>query len=154
MSIHIQPAKFGGNTSVKGLELPIEATAEFTIGAPLALNAGEVEEHAGTTVVDGILGISGHGTEAAGDSESPSGDCVVFKAHGGQVYLGQMTDTGVVKTDLSSVVIGTEYGFLKVGDDWFVDFEDTGDVVLTIEKVDDDLDIVWFKFLDSAVVNI
>ncbi len=152
--IHLQPAKFGGNTSVKGLELPIEATAEFTIGAVLALNAGEVEEHAGATTVTGILGVSGHGTEGAGDSESPSGECVVFKAHGGQVYLGQMIDTAVVKTDLSGIVVGVEYGIIKVGGDWYVDFEDTTNVVLTIQKVDDNLDIVWFKFLDSAVVVI
>lgn len=156
MSIRFQPAKFGGNTSVQGIELPIEATAEFTRGAVLALNAGEVEEHGGGATVTGILGVAGHGTEGAGDSTSPSGQAVVFKAHPGQMYMGQcLNDSSEVETDLSALEVGDTYGIIKHTDDvWYIDLDDETNVVATIEKIDDDLDIVLFKFLDSAVVNV
>lgn len=154
MAIRFQPAKYGGRTSGQGAELPIAAAAEFNRGAPVALSGGEIIEFAGGATVTGIVGVALHGTEGAGDSTSPSGLATVAKAHPGQVFLGQCHASAAVETDLSALEIGDTYGVIELAGEWLVDLDDESDVVLTIEKIDDDLDIVWFKFLDSAIVAI
>lgn len=153
MAIRFQPAKFPRGEAPDVQEITPGSTATFLRGAPVALSSGELIEHAGATTVTGIVGVALHGCDT-GVSDSPSGQVAVAKAAHGQVYIGQCISSSAVVTDLAgaSVAIGDQYGMLKhTTDEWFVDLDDTTNVVLEISRFDDNLDIVWFKFLDSAI---
>lgn len=157
MPMRFQPAKFGQSEVPNVQEYPGYNDPTFLRGAPVSYDVSNdgLIVHPGTTTVTDILGIALHGI-TAGVSESPSGLVAVAKAKN-QEFVGQVVAGGVsanvVLTDLSGISIGDQYGMI-VGTDpagvWYVDFSDTSNVVLEISRIDDDLDIVWFKFLDSA----
>jgi len=56
-----------------------------------------------------------------------------------------------VLTDLSSLIIGEQYGIIiNTAGEWAVDTSETTSLIVEITRIDDDLDIVWFKILDSV----
>jgi hypothetical protein len=156
MSIRLQPSKFG---SVGGFPEGQNFTADAALtclrGAVLRyLPAGDdVAEHPGTTTVVDILGVALCDV-TAGVSDDPAGTVPVALATD-VVFCGQMIESAAVKTDLSDVSIGDDYGIIKHTDnEWYIDFGDTTDVVARITKIDDDLNLVWFRFLASAIQQI
>lgn len=157
MPIRMQPAKFPHGEVPDVLGYTPESAQTFLRGSIVALSSGEVIIAPLLTTVAGIVGVSLNGLASAGVSDSPSGEIQVARAQPGQIYLGQVVaggvDVDVVLTDLSSLSVGDQYGaIINTAGEHMVDFSDTTNVILEIEKIDDDLDIVWFKFLPSAVI--
>jgi hypothetical protein len=155
MAIRFQPAKFGQSEVANVQSYDPYSTVTAYRGAPVQYDVANdgIIVHPGTTTVIDILGIILHDI-VAGVSDDPAGLCVVAKAKN-QEFIGQVVaggvDVDVVLTDLSGISIGDQYGMIiNTAGEWFVDFSDTTNVVLEIARIDDDLDIVWFKFLDSA----
>ena len=158
MSFRFQPAKFPHGHVPDTQEYTPESSQTFIRGVVVDLTGGEIIIHPGGTTVTDIFGVALHGMASAGVSDSPSGLVAVAKADPDQTYLGQVVaggvDEDVVLTDLSGIAVGDHYGFIiNTAGEHLVDFSDTTNVVLEIEKIDDNLDIVWFKFLASAIVN-
>ena len=157
MAIRFQPAKFPHGHVPDTQELTPEASQTFLRGSVVSLVTGEIIIHPGVAVVTSCFGVALHGMESAGVSESPSGLVAVAKAAPDQTYLGQVVnsdvDVDVVLTDLSAILVGDQYGFvINAAGEHLVDYFDETNVVLEIEKIDDNLDIVWFKFLASAIL--
>lgn len=155
MPPRIQPSKFGQQKAPDSFQYTPNATLSVERGAVVTYDTGndELDEHAGGATVTGILGVTGHGC-SSGESDDPSGLVLVNKAKD-QEFVGPMLESAAIKTDLSDVSIGDQYGIIKHTDDiWYVDFDDTGDVVVQITKIDDDLDLVWFRFLESAIQEV
>lgn len=157
MAIRFQPAKFPHGHVPDTQEYTPEENQTFLRGSVVKLIDGEILIHPGGAVVTAIFGVAMHGMESAGVSNSPSGLVAVAKAAPDQTYLGQVVaggvDEDVVLTDLSDLTVGDFYGFIiNTAGEHLVDYSDTTNVVLEIEKIDDELDIVWFKFIASALL--
>ena len=154
MSIRFQPTKFGlGAPAPNTQGYTPDAALTCLRGAPMTYVPGgdDVIEHVGGATVTLILGVAAHDVSVAGTSDDVSGNVLVHKASN-QEFAGSVLASAAVVTDLSGISIGDEYGFIKHSDnEWYVDFDDTTNVVLTITKIDDNLNIVWFRFLASAV---
>lgn len=141
-------------------ELEVESTAEIDIGAPLQRNdsdASVVEEHAGGDTVTGIIGVALQGTSAAGTPDF-GGKVQVAKASQQTAFIGRVLDTGADPDAVATVAgdgtyLGNEYGMIKSGDVWYVDEDDTTDVVLTVIKELPERNAVLFKFLASAIAD-
>lgn len=155
MPPRIQPSKFGQQKAPDSQQYTPNATLSIERGAVVTYdNANdELDEHAGGATVDGILGVSGHGC-ASGESDDPSGLVLVFKAKD-QEFCGPVLSSGAQQTDLSGISIHDEFGIIKHTDNvWYVDQDDVTNVVLAVTKIDDDLDLVWFRFLESAIQEV
>lgn len=155
MSIRIQPAKFGHSAVPNVQGYTPNASLTLLRGAPVTFDVAndELIEFPGTTTVTDLLGFA-LADCTAGVSDSPDGQVLVAKAKN-QEFAGQCIASAAVVTDLSSVVVGTDYGLLKDSDgQWYVDLDDETNVVAMITRVDDDLDIVWFRIIDSAVQDL
>ena len=162
MTFRMQPSKLDGSaglTPQSGPDLAVEAAELFPKGAVLTLNTTttELEEHAlGATVID-VHSVSLAGLESAGLVDDPSGLMVYARANLQTEFVAKVDNAGSVVTDIaaSAIEIGLEFGLIKVGAgldaEWRVDELDTTDVLCVITKIDDDLDIVWFKFLSSTL---
>lgn len=155
MSIRFQPSKFGlGSPAPNTQGYTPDAALTCLRGAPITYQVAgdDVTEHAGGGVVTLILGVAAHDVTVAGTSDDVSGNVIVHKASNQEFAGTCLTAGSAVATDLSGVSIGDTYGFIKHSDnEWYVDLGDTGNVVLTITKIDDNINIVWFRFLVSAV---
>lgn len=157
MSVRIQPSQFphGEVPWVQGLTPNSSAT--FLRGCAVAINSsGEAIIHPLAAVVDDFYGIALCDV-TSGVSDSPSGEVQVARATKDATFLGQVVaggvDVDVVLTDLSGLSVGDKYGMIiNTAGEHMVDFSDTTNVVLQITKIDDNLDIVWFQFLEAATV--
>ncbi len=162
MTFRMQPSKLDGSaglTPQSGPDLAVDSAELFPKGAVLTLNTTDTElEEAplGATVTD-IHSISLAGLESAGLVDDPSGLMVYARANLQTEFVAKVDNAGSVVTDLaaSAIEIGVQFGLIKVGTgldaEWRVDELDVTDVLCVITKIDDDLDIVWFKFLSSTL---
>lgn len=156
MSIRMQPSKFGTSPAPNTQGYTPGAGETFLRGAVVTyvVASDDVDEHAGGGVVTLVLGIAAHDV-TAGVSDDVSGEVLVFKALDQEFAGSALTAGSAVATDLSGVSIGDVYGIVKHTDnEWYVDLGDVGNPVLTISKIDDNLNIVWFRFLLSAVQEV
>ncbi|MEE8113326.1 MAG: hypothetical protein V3T23_03120 [Nitrososphaerales archaeon] len=139
-------------------EFDIQASATFPHGAPMQRDTVEsdIEEHAGGATVTGIIGVSGFGASsgvpAAKGSTGFGTRMLVYIAQQDIEFAGTMINAGTVQTP-NAGNDGTEYGMLKVVGEWYVDEADTTNVVLTITGFDANTQIVFFKFLASAIAD-
>jgi len=84
-------------------------------------------------------------------------DHAIAKADRNTAFVAKAWDTGAVTEDLSAVVIGDQYGLIKSGTDFYVDLDDTTNVLVQIVKIDDDNtnsglgSVLWFKVIESAL---
>lgn len=156
MSIRFQPSKFGTSPAPDTQGYTPHASNSLVRGAVVTFNSGtdRVDEHAGGGVVTGILGVAGCDVNS-GASDDPAGTLPVFKAKDQEFVGSALTGASAVATDLSGVSITDQYGVIKHTDDeWYVDLGDTSDKVVQITKIDDDLNLVWFRFLESAIQEV
>ena len=156
MSIRMQPSRFGTSPAPNVQGYTPGAGQTYLRGAVVTyvVASDDVDEHAGGAVVTLVLGVSAHDV-TAGVSDDVSGNVTVYKALDQEFAGSVLTAASAVATDLSGVSIGDTFGIIKHTDnEWYVDLGDTGDVVLTISKIDDNLNIVWFRFLLSAVQEV
>lgn len=152
--IHFQPARSNlGAPEVE--EIAPDAAATIALGAPLQRTSGdssEVEEHAGTDTVTGIVGVA---LQAATSGTPDFGTKIqVAKANQQTAFLGQVYDvsaSAVATVAGDGTYLGNDYGFIEVSGEWYVDEEDTTHVVLTVVKELPELNAVLFKFISSAI---
>lgn len=157
MPIRIQPSQFphGEVPWVQGMTPNSSLTC--IRGNAIKINTdGEAIIHPLATTVDDFYGIALCDV-TSGVSDSPSGELQVARCTKDATFLGQVVaggvDVDVVLTDLSGIDIGDKYGMIiNTATEHMVDFSDTTNVVLQITKVDDNLDLVWFQFLEAATV--
>ena len=148
MPVRIQPSRFdhGGVPTVRGL---VPTTGQsFYRGAPVTVTSGEAVEHAGGATVTGLYGFAMQDVVSA---VCDFGDEVqIAVANDATTFVGQMIASAAVVTDLSSILVGAQYGLLEASNVWYVDYDDTSTVVVEIVDVDDNRNLVFFKVLASA----
>lgn len=151
--IPFQPARKAGN----GFEVQqMDPTSALTIyyGAPVQRNSGtpsQIEEAAGTSTVTGILGVTMGGSTSGAPGYGTT--LPIARASTTVEFIGQVYDVSgaVVQTAAVATHEGKEFGMIKSGNYWYVDEEDTTDVVLRVTKVLTDINAVLFKFIDTAI---
>ncbi len=151
MSVRFQAAYVDGSSGIPPVRNYTPTAAAILRGAPVTLSSGSVVEHGGGAGVTGILGINMQDVAASGEP-AIGDDTQIQIARDSVVFLGAVTNAGSTVTDLSSIEVGTDYGILK-STTWYVDIGDESDVVLKIVKIFDDLNLVLFKFLASAILE-
>lgn len=153
MARHIQPAKLGGLNAPQVLGVTPEASATFSLGAPVALSSGELIEFAGGATVTGLLGFAG---QACTSGDPDFGDEVeVFIADENVEFMAQVYDSGgAAVRDLADAApsIGDQLGLVEVSGEWYVDEDDSTNVVVEITKVYVEHNVVLFKVIASARV--
>ena len=136
-------------------EFDIDGSATFTIGAPMqrAGTPSDIEEHSGGSDVTDLIGVAlfgaTSGVPALKGSTSYGTKMTVGIANLDQLFLGQLTASGAVVTPAVSDI--RTYGMLKVGNDWFVDQDDTSQVILQVVTIYPNIDAVLFKFNSAAI---
>lgn len=152
----LQPAQFPHGGWPEGLERAPGSDQTYPQGTPVTWDEAsqELDEHALGATVTNILGVSLEGV-VAGDADNPSGNVSFVRANNSQVFVAKLTDgSGVVQVP-DSANIGVQYGLLKNGsgsDAWFsVDEADTTNVVVEVVGIDTERDLVFFKFITSAI---
>jgi hypothetical protein len=153
MTVVMQPSRIPAGDAVNVQNYPPAAAADFKKGRVLGLNAsGEVIVHPLGGTVTGVLGIALEGTVAAGESSSPSGKVAVAKADRNQIFIGQLSDDGTVEPDVSQVDIGDEYGIELIDGVAYVNINDTTNELVQIIDRTEQLGLVLFKFIESALL--
>ena len=114
----------------------------------------ELDEHALSTTVTNILGVSVEGVEG-GVAENPSGKVGVVLASRSNVFVAKLVNgSGVVQT-ADAANINVQYGLLAISsgmNQWeAVDEDDTSNVVVEVIGIDTDRNVVFFKFIESAI---
>lgn len=157
------PAYVEGGGTASTRHYVVKSGEDFVQGAPLTINAGEVDE-LDTNDVTLIVGVAGAADEsafgyAAGDNPTTvtgrSNTVPVFVAGRDVVFYGQLSNgtTALVAPDAANV--GVAYGVIKQSDGrWTVDEADTTNLVVTVIGFDTSLDApgrVYFKFLQSTL---
>ena len=155
MARPIQASQFAEAPSPVVANDPIVAAQTFKKGAPLTLNAGAVQEHAGGSTVTGLYGFALFGATSGAPSGGFGSTMGVSRATRTTVFSGEMLTGGAggtKKTDLSAVTKDQRYGLIKSSaGDWYVDFDDTTDVMVEIVGKDPKNGIVLFKVIESAL---
>lgn len=120
-------------------------------GRVITLTSGSAVLHALGATVTGLYGVSLEGA-AAGVGDGPDSDIlVVARFDRNQEFVSKVVVSGAVATDLSGLTVGDQYGMITVSSQDYIDFDDTSNVVATITKIDDDLNVVWFALIESAI---
>lgn len=156
MSFPMQPAQFPHGGWVEGSARVPGSDQTYPKGTPVTWAAAsqELDEHALGATVTNILGVSLDGCNG-GEADDPSGKVSFAYASRSNVFIAKLTDgSGNVQTP-DEANIGVSYGLLKNGsgaDAWFsVNESDTTNVVVTVTGIDEEREIVYFKFLESAI---
>ena len=155
--IRFQPSRrSGGAPEVK--EFDIQAAATFPDGAPMQRDTVEsdIEEHAGSGTTTGIIGVAMFGVSvgvpAAKGGTAFGTRVLVAIARQDTEFVGTMINGSTIQTP-NSGNDGTDYGFVKVSGEWYVDEADESNTVLTITGFDANRQIVWFKFLAASITD-
>lgn len=120
-------------------------------GRVVTLTAGSAVLHALGATVTNLYGVTLEGA-AAGVGDGPDSDIlVVAKFDRNTEFVSKIVISGAVSADLSTVVVGSQYGMITVSSQDYIDIDDTTNVVAQVTKIDDDLNVVWFILLESAI---
>jgi len=124
----------------------------FYKGAPVTLDGSGNLEEVDTDDVTGILGIATMGATVAGTPDW--GDEVPVEiADDPTIFQSQVHSSAAILTSLANVVVGARYGIVKLSNYWYIDYDDTSNVVAEIMSKDEDNNIVFFKFIGTARVD-
>lgn len=147
----IQPAKTPAGEVAEVQAYPVATGETFPIGAPVTLESGELNE----IDVNDVTNIIGIALQAASVAGTPDfGDEVeVAIANATTQFAAPCADSGAFTTDLSGVTVGDQYGVLKVSGEWYVDLDDSSNVVFEVVKIYDDIDMVLVKFISSTLAQ-
>lgn len=120
-------------------------------GRVITLTSGLAVLHGLASTVTDMYGVSLEGA-AAGVGDGPDSDVLVVARFDRNVeFVSKVVVSGAVTADLSNLTVGDQYGFITVSSQDYVDFDDTAQVVCTITKIDDNLNVVWFALIESAI---
>lgn len=152
--IHFQPSrKAGGDIEVRNIAP--DAAATFTLGSILARDTDPelIVEHGGGSTVTGILGVAMGGCTAGVPTFGSKVPVAIATVE--QEFMGQVWDVSgsAVATAAAGTHEGVSFGVVKINNDWYVDEEDTSNVVVRVTKVMPEINAVLFKFLASAIVS-
>lgn len=151
--IYFQPSRFGAAPEI--IHYQPTSSATLALGEPVQRNSGDpelIEAHAGGATVTGILGTS-MGLVTSG--VVPYGSTVqVAIARRDTLWLGQVYDVSAsaVATAAAGTHEGNTYGMVEpTAGQWYVDEEDTSNVVLRVVKVLPKINAVLFRWIGSAI---
>jgi len=155
MGFAMQPAGRGGGGWPESYERAPGSDQTYPRGCPVAWDASsqELDIHAGGATVTNIAGVSLEGV-VAGVADNPSGKVAFAHAAHPNLFVAKLSSAGtIVAPDTAN--IGVQYGIIVVGSGstqyWTVDEADTSNVVCEVVDIDTERNVVFFKFLDSAV---
>lgn len=156
MPFRMQPARAASGRWPEADERTPGSDQTYPAGVPVtfATASQELDEHAGGATVTDILGVSLEGV-VAGVAKNPSRTVSVAFATRHNIFMAKLTDgAGAVQT-ADAANINVAYGILKNGtglDQWWsVDEADTTNVVVEVIGIDTERNIVFFKFIESAI---
>ena len=155
----MQPAQLPSGGFPEGYERDPGSDQTYYRGTPVTWDTSsqELDEHALVTVVTNILGVSAEGV-VAGVAENPSDMVNVYLATRTTIFMAKLTDSSgdVVTADTAN--INVPYGLLKTGSGtsavFSVDEDDTGTPVVEVIGIDTYRNIVYFKFMETAIQQI
>lgn len=159
MPFQMQAAQFPHGGWPEATDRVPGAAAEFPKGTLVTFNTGtqRLDEHAGGATVTNIAGVSLEGVRA-GDADNPSGTVNFTKATRSNVYVASLVNAGGVVQVPDAANLNVNYGLLKVGSGqnawWGVDESNVTDVVVEVIDIDLERDLVYFKFIESAIQEI
>lgn len=138
-------------------DYPVASNQLFPRGAVVTWNTSNqrLQEHALGTTVTNVLGVSMEGCVSTGVSSNPSGNIGVALASRNNTFVSRVVNNAGVIQQVSPALIGNAYGILKVGsglDAFFaVNQQNTANTLVRVTGIDQDRNIVFFKFLESAI---
>ena len=152
----MQPAQHLSGNFIEGTDRASGSDQTYPRGTPVTWDTGsqELDEHGGGSTVTNILGVSLEGT-VSGTEDNPSKTVNLALASRLNVFVAKLTNNaGVVQTP-DTANINVEYGIVKTGSGltavWSVDESDTTDKVVEVIGIDTERDVVYFKFIESAI---
>ena len=169
VALPFRPAYVEGGGTTSMVHYVVKSGEDFVAGAPLTINAGEVDE-LDTNDVTLIVGVAnaqdasnfGYSVSDMADSAFVTGrenTVPIWIANSSTVFVGQLSNgtTSLVVPDAANV--GEDYGLIRQSDGtWTVDEADTTNVVVTVVKFEtqgencpDPFGRVYFKFLRSTL---
>ena len=158
MSFAMQPAQHLSGHFIEGTDRASGSDQTYPRGTVVTWDTGsqELDEHGGGSTVTDILGVTLEGT-VSGTEDNPSGRVSLAYASRLNVFVAKLTNgSGVVQTP-DTANINVAYGILRNGSGatqwWSVDESDTGDPVVEVIGIDTERDLVFFKFIESAIQN-
>jgi len=154
-SRHIQPSRVQSGRGVpEVIEVAIEASANFQLGAPLqrnSVNSNEFEEFAGGATVTGLVGFALQDV-VAGVADIGA-KIQVAKASQSTEFFGQVRDTGgnaVREITGDGSFEGNSYGLIEVSNIWYVDEDDVTNVHVIVTRELPDVNGVLFKVIGTV----
>lgn len=167
VALPFRPAYVETGVNPVAIHYAVKSGEDFVLGAPLTINAGEVDE-IDTNDVTLIVGVAGAADASAFGydlADSPTvitgraNTVPVWRATRDTVFVGQLSNgtTSLVVPDAANV--GTAYGVVRQsGGTWTIDEADTTNVVATVidfvtqgPECADAYGLVYFKFLSSTL---
>ena len=156
MPFQMQPAQFPTGGYPEGRERAPGSDQTYYRGTPVTWDTAsqELDEHALGATVTNILGVSAEGV-VAGTAENPSTYVNYYASTRSNVFMASLTNNaGVVQTP-DTANINVQYGLVKTGSGtdavFTVDESDTTHVVVEVVDIDTERNIVFFKFIESAI---
>jgi hypothetical protein len=150
--IYFQPSQ--GSEPPEILHYTPEGSATLTLGEPVQRDSNPelIEAHAGGSTVTGILGTA-LGTCVSGAVPHPGSKVMVAIANRKTLWLGQVWDVSATAIATAAVATheGVEFGMVEASGRWYVDEEDTSNVVLRVVKVLTHINAVLFRWIGSAI---
>lgn len=131
-------------------------TQTFPVGTPVQYDttANALIEHPLGATVTNILGISAEGVNA-GKADNPDGEVNVYLANRLNVFMAKLTDNAGVILTPTDAHVNREFGLRKNGSGlnawWSVNAGDTTNTVVEVIGYDLKLNVVFFKFKESAI---
>ncbi len=155
----MQPAQLPSGGFPEGSDRASGSDQTYYRGTPVTWDTSsqELDEHALAATVTNILGVSAEGT-VAGVEENPSGTVNFYYAARTTVFMAKLTNNAGVVATADTANINVEYGIVKTGSGtaavFSVDESDTTHKVLEVIGIDTYRNIVYFKFMESAIQQI
>lgn len=155
MSFRMQPSRLPHGGWPEGMERTPGSDQTYPAGCPVRMVGLELDVHPGSTTVIDILGVSMEGV-VSGTADNPNDKVSVAAAAHPNVFVAKLVNgSGVVQT-ADTANINVHYGMIVVSSGstqwWGVDEDDTStSPVLEVIDIDTDRNVVFFRFLNSAV---
>ena len=155
----MQPAQFPSGGFPEGYERDPGSDQTYYRGTVVTWDTSsqELDEHALGATVTGILGVTAEGV-VAGVAENPSGNVSLYAAGRRNIFMAKLTNNSGVAQTPDAANINVEYGIVKTGSGtsavFSVDESDTTHKVLEVTGIDTERDIVYFKFMETAIQQI
>lgn len=121
-------------------------------GRVITNTAGSAVLHALAGTVTNVFGISLEDCAAGVSTGAVTTLLSIARADRNTEFISGVVESGAVVTGtMPAFVVGDTHGLITVSGQDYVDFDDTSDVLVQIRKIDTDLKVVWFLFIESTL---